>query len=89
MASKKPVVNSGPKWIQFQVIRNTGKTFVWRIAAKDHGPTMLGDIKWFGRWRRYAFFPLSDTVYEHECLRDIANFCEEQTSLHRQQRRSV
>jgi hypothetical protein len=32
---------------------------------------MLGIIKWFGRWRQYAFFPDNGTVYNVECLNDI------------------
>lgn len=71
------------KWIQFQCIRSTGKTDVWQIAAKDKGPTLLGEIKWFGRWRSYAFFPYNDTVFESQCLSDIAQFCVYRTQSHR------
>ena len=58
------------------------KTAIWFVAAKDGGG-MLGEVRWFGRWRKYSFFPLSGTIYEQTCLRDIATFCEEQTSAHR------
>lgn len=32
---------------------------------------VLGEIKWFGRWRQYAFFPSALTVWNTECLDDI------------------
>lgn len=44
---------------------------------------VLGEVKWFGRWRCYSFFPKESTVYERTCLRDIALFCEVETSRHR------
>ena len=47
--------------------------------ADDNFRAMLGDIKWWSTWRKYCFFPAPATLYEHTCLRDIANFCEMET----------
>ena len=55
----------------------SGKTNTWLVKTDDG--TVLGRIKWFGRWRCYAFHPDDTTLYEHECLRMIADFCETQT----------
>lgn len=60
----------------------SGKTQTWNVYAKG-GEAPLGEVKWFGRWRCYAFFPRSDTVFERTCLRDLANFCELKTAEHR------
>lgn len=54
------------------------KTAVWLIQTVD-GMTDLGEVKFNGGWRCYAFFPLPKTLYERECLRDIADFCERKT----------
>lgn len=62
----------------------SGKTAVYFVNAKQGG--QLGMVKWFGRWRCYAFFPLGDTVFERVCLRDIAAFCEQETVAHRGQK---
>jgi hypothetical protein len=43
------------------------KTEVWRVYA-TRGSALLGTIKWFGRWRQYAFFPEPDTIFNPECL---------------------
>lgn len=44
----------------------------------------LGEIKFVGGWRRFAFFPYGNTLYEQDCLRDIADFCEARTKAWRQ-----
>lgn len=58
------------------------KTRRWIICADD-GEVELGEVKWLGKWRCYCFFPLNDTLYEKQCLRDLANFCERKTTEHK------
>lgn len=58
-------------------------TKIWRVdtSSTPEGIT-IGWIKWFGRWRKYSFFPNNNTVYEETCMREIAHFCESATKLH-------
>jgi len=58
------------------------KTKTWAVIAKADG-FVLGQVRWFARWYQYSFYPNSDTVYERTCLRDIAAFCEVETTKHR------
>lgn len=70
-----------PKWVHFEALPQKAgtKTMIWAVlATKDN--TKLGEIRWFGRWRKYTFQPAPDTVYEEDCLRDIADFCEKMTT---------
>ena len=69
------------KWIRFIYLANSksGKTKVWQVETASGEP--LGEVKWFARWRKYSFFPLSHTVFEKDCLRDIADFCETEMEL--------
>lgn len=60
------------------------KTKVWWVVTKDD-TTHLGWIAWFSRWRKYGFYPKENTVYEQVCLRDIANFCEQETKKHKEE----
>lgn len=69
-------------YITMVVLRDTGKTMVWAVLAKED-LAKLGEVKWFGRWRCYAFFPM-DAIFEQKCLREIADFIEGQTKEHRQ-----
>jgi hypothetical protein len=72
------------KWVTFCWKRNSdsGKTQIWEIVSDDR--MLLGYVEWHGRWRKYAFFPLSVTLYEEVCLREIAEFIETLTKQHRE-----
>ena len=62
--------------------KEKAKTEIWAIDTLD-GVHTLGWIKWFGRWRKYSFFPKGETVFEPTCLREIAVFCQAATEIHR------
>lgn len=65
----------------------SGKTEVWDVLS-DAG-SILGQVSWFGRWRCYAFFPASKTVFERLCLLDLAAFCERETARRREHRKTA
>ena len=46
------------------------KTTIFEIRNKRSGD-MLGDVKWYGPWRQFCFFPLAGTVWSNGCLYDI------------------
>jgi hypothetical protein len=71
--------SSEAKWIRLERTPFEGKTSRWNVFTK-RGVTPLGRVMWWNAWRKYCFFPLSDTLYEQDCLRDIADFCEQQTA---------
>jgi hypothetical protein len=50
----------------------SGKTSIHSVEANSGGH--LGEIKWFGRWRQYVFYPAFGTVYSAGCLEDIRDF---------------
>lgn len=56
--------------------------FRWK-SRSETGGTILGEVRWFGRWTQYAFFPNQGMVFEKTCLRDIASFCEDVTHAQR------
>lgn len=69
-------------WIFFGNRRKSksGKTSIWYV--QDAASRILGEIRWYAQWRRYALFPMPETVWEKECLRTAADFCEVQTNKH-------
>lgn len=79
-----------PKWISFRLKeRKTGaKTDVWDVWSLKLPPAYLGTVKWFSRWRKYAFFAARDRIFEQDCLRDLAEFVESETEKHRKGRRA-
>lgn len=66
------------KWIKFILVGRKPKTEIYDIVYNDEdkqvGGLILGQIKWFPRWRKYSFFPANDTVWEQDCLDDIVAF---------------
>lgn len=63
------------KWISIIDLGRSvsGKTKIFSVVSRQ-SKAELGIIKWLPSWRRYAFFPTSDSFYEEECLQDIASF---------------
>lgn len=51
------------------------KKQVWNIVSKEDN-LILGYISWFPRWRKYAFFPNNNMVFDTACLKDITAFIE-------------
>ncbi len=48
----------------------SGKTAVVGVFSARHGDK-LGEIRWFGRWRQYAFYPAPDTIWNPACLAEV------------------
>lgn len=55
------------------VPNHSGKTRKVNVVSKKHGFS-LGLIQFYGRWRQFVFIPASETVFNKDCLRDIAVF---------------
>lgn len=56
----------------------------WKVSAKNSLGFPLGVVKWWPAWRRYCFFPCKDTVYDANCMLDIAAFCEKETLIQKE-----
>ncbi len=52
-------------------ISPSGKTLVVSVESRRHGD-VLGEIKWFGRWRQYALYPSAGTIWNPDCLDEIS-----------------
>lgn len=59
------------------------KTRVWHVRPVADDWVSLGYVKWSGPWRCYAFYPQPGTVFEKQCLMDLAEFCKSRTEEHR------
>ena len=75
-------------WIRFVCVERVDpkrKTEQWHVISNSAIAVLLGQVGWYGRWRKYSFFPNrgNDLVFEQDCLRDIAEFCETQTKNYR------
>jgi hypothetical protein len=68
------------KYLEFakQPKRKTQKTWVTDVTSRSGG-MLLGQIKWYGAWRQYAFYPSTDkvTIFNVECMSDITKVIQE------------
>lgn len=69
------------KFIRFREVAAFGKTQRWIVETLTG--VNLGAISWYGAWRQYCFRPNEMTIFERQCLRDIAQFCESRTRAYR------
>lgn len=76
------------KWLYFKPMTQTKtrKTKVWLVLTL-YGETLLGQIRWHAAWRKYAFFPEPRTLFEPDCLDDLASFLRGQTKARQYERR--
>jgi hypothetical protein len=59
------------------------KTKTWLVTERGNAEKILGRIQWYAQWRGYTFAPSPNTIYEEECLRGLAAFCESRTVTHK------
>ena len=51
------------------------KTDKWRVESIKTRQ-VIGLIEWYSPWRRYTLYPVAGTIFDANCLRDIATFME-------------
>lgn len=63
------------KFLKFEQVDDgtKRKTKLFAVVSVQ-GLIILGEIKWFTRWRRYAFYPEADSIYDAACLQEITAF---------------
>jgi hypothetical protein len=60
-------------FVQIYSLSKKRKTMQWDCRGW-HSDQSLGQVKWYGPWRQYCFFPGADTVFNVGCMNDICNF---------------
>jgi hypothetical protein len=58
-------------------------TETWEVTSTASG-CLLGCVLWRTGWRRYVFEPEVNTVFDAVCLRELTDFVEQQTKLHKE-----
>jgi len=47
------------------------------VIVNRNAKIVIGTIKWYGPWRQYCFYPVSDTVWSAGCLEGVFEFLNE------------
>lgn len=48
-----------------------------RFLVQSHTGSCLGEIRWYNHWRQYCFYPMGETVFNSDCLKDINYFVDQ------------
>lgn len=59
------------------------KTSRWTVWSR-HDSSLLGEIRWWIRWRQYVFIPQPEKLFDMKCMREAADFCEYVTAVHKE-----
>lgn len=58
------------------------KTLIYNIINNNN--LKIGQIRWYGPWRKFCFYPDSDTIWDNKCLQDVLNIINDYNSKWRQ-----
>jgi len=64
------------KFIHFLKKEEKPKTSVW-YCCNNKSDNILGEVKWYSRWRQYCYFSTVPAIYSIGCLEDINNFIQQ------------
>ena len=74
------------RWLE--IIEETHVGLTQRFVVKNSkSGSLIGWIRWYGPFRSYAYFPCEGTVYEEDCLRDLAECVEGLKKEHRESKK--
>jgi hypothetical protein len=60
-------------FLRFESLTSNTVTRRWAVKSDQSG-CILGMIKWHAPWRRYAFFPLGETLFDFACMQELTCF---------------
>ncbi len=61
------------------------KTSIYEIYEKNTTGCLLGEIKWYGAWRKFCFFPNEKTIWDTKCLTKITEFLDKTNKEYREE----
>ena len=60
------------EFIQVQKLRPMqGRKTATRLIVNKRSGDLIGELRWYGPWRQWCFFPCPDTVWSAGCVRDV------------------
>ena len=80
------MMGGNSEYIRFDLAGRKKKTKIWLVYTEE-SDYAIGEIKWYNPWRKYAFFPDPETIYEQDCMRTIADFLEQETDNRKAERK--
>lgn len=70
----KKLIYTSPYFMIFEQYIEKRKTPILYIVSCTN--ISLGQIKWYSSWRKFCFFPNTDTIWDNNCLTFLNSFIE-------------
>lgn len=64
------------KYLAFVIFPTEKKTKTIAIINRHHDE-VIGEIRWFSRWRQYCFFPYDGTIWNTDCMSSVEDVIKE------------
>ncbi len=72
----KPYLDHETEYLNFYIVglSDSKKTKIITVTTKDND--LLGEIKFYGRWRGYQYYPtiLHQTILSIGCMNDVCEY---------------
>lgn len=75
------------EYLRVVLMSDTGKTKRWGVRSVRHGD-VLGEVRWYGPWRQYVFFPGDATIWNKGCLEDVNRFLDQAMADYRLEKKA-
>ena len=62
------------EFLHFRKFKHVKKKVTFEIDVENKYGNVLGEIKWYGPWRRYVFHPCEQTLFDASCLKEITKY---------------
>ena len=63
------------RYLRFEMVEKKPKTEVYVVSSlKEFDNEVLAKISWYGKWRRYVFYPSEGTLFDSACLGEVKEF---------------
>lgn len=59
------------QYLYFEILQYVDKKTYNIFVCSIKSDELLGKIAWYGPWRKYVFYPESDTLFDPKCLAEI------------------
>ena len=74
----KNLIFKGDYFKLYEEYLDNRKTPIIHIENLQNIP--LGQVKWYGVWRKFCFYPISNTIWDNKCLEQLLNFINDYNS---------
>lgn len=67
------------RYLNFKEVGRTPSGITAIIEVSNKAGVIIGEVKWYGSWRKYCFNTVQGIVLDEHCMKDIIDYMIEKT----------